>query len=75
LLGILIFKGFTARRLYKSFGVKGLILLFSVVFYLVRSVHIIVLGWLQIERLTKALIGEGQMVIAFFFFFFFADVT
>jgi hypothetical protein len=22
--GILIFKGFTARRLYKSFGVKGL---------------------------------------------------
>jgi hypothetical protein len=25
LLGILIFKGLTARRLYKSFGVKGLI--------------------------------------------------
>jgi hypothetical protein len=24
-LGILIFKGFAARRLYKSFGVKGLI--------------------------------------------------
>jgi hypothetical protein len=24
LLGILIFKGFTARRLCKSFGVKGL---------------------------------------------------
>jgi hypothetical protein len=24
-LGILIFKGLTARRLYKSFGVKGLI--------------------------------------------------
>jgi hypothetical protein len=24
LLGILIFKGFTARRFYKSFGVKGL---------------------------------------------------
>jgi hypothetical protein len=24
LLRILIFKGFTARRLYKSFGVKGL---------------------------------------------------
>jgi hypothetical protein len=24
LLGILIFKGFTTRRLYKSFGVKGL---------------------------------------------------
>jgi hypothetical protein len=24
LLGILIFKGLTARRLYKSFGVKGL---------------------------------------------------
>jgi hypothetical protein len=23
LLGILIFKGLTARRLYKSFGVKG----------------------------------------------------
>jgi hypothetical protein len=23
-VGILIFKGFTARRLYKSFGVKGL---------------------------------------------------
>jgi hypothetical protein len=23
-MGILIFKGFTARRLYKSFGVKGL---------------------------------------------------
>jgi hypothetical protein len=27
LLGILIFKGFTARRIYKSFGVKGFILL------------------------------------------------
>jgi hypothetical protein len=26
LLRILIFKGFTARRLYKSFGVKGLII-------------------------------------------------
>jgi hypothetical protein len=26
LLGILIFKGLTARRLYKSFGVKGLII-------------------------------------------------
>jgi hypothetical protein len=25
LLGIIIFKGPTARRLYKSFGVKGLI--------------------------------------------------
>jgi hypothetical protein len=25
LLGIIIFKGLTARRLYKSFGVKGLI--------------------------------------------------
>jgi hypothetical protein len=25
LLGILIFKGLTARRLHKSFGVKGLI--------------------------------------------------
>jgi hypothetical protein len=25
ILGILIFKGFTARHLYKSFGVKGLI--------------------------------------------------
>jgi hypothetical protein len=24
LLGILIFKGLTARRVYKSFGVKGL---------------------------------------------------
>jgi hypothetical protein len=24
-LGILIFKGLTARRLYKAFGVKGLI--------------------------------------------------
>jgi hypothetical protein len=27
LLGILIFKGLTARCLYKSFGIKGLILL------------------------------------------------
>jgi hypothetical protein len=26
LLGILIFKGLTARRIYKSFGVKGLII-------------------------------------------------
>jgi hypothetical protein len=26
LLGILIFKGLTARRLYKSFGIKGLIM-------------------------------------------------
>jgi hypothetical protein len=29
LLGILIFKGLTARRLYKSFGVKGLKFLHS----------------------------------------------
>jgi hypothetical protein len=29
LLGILIFKGLTARRLYKSFGVKGLTLLLA----------------------------------------------
>jgi hypothetical protein len=29
LLVILIFKGFTGRRLYKSFSVKGLILLFT----------------------------------------------
>jgi hypothetical protein len=27
-MGILIFKGLTARRLYKSFGVKGLISIF-----------------------------------------------
>jgi hypothetical protein len=27
LTGVLIFKGLTARRIYKSFGVKGLILL------------------------------------------------
>jgi hypothetical protein len=26
LLGILIFKGLTARRLFKSFGVKGLMI-------------------------------------------------
>jgi hypothetical protein len=25
-MGILIFKGLTARRLYKSFGIKGLII-------------------------------------------------
>jgi hypothetical protein len=30
LLGILIFKGLTARRLYKSFGVKGLMLVGSI---------------------------------------------
>jgi hypothetical protein len=30
LLGILICKGLTARSLYKSFGVKGLILCYSV---------------------------------------------
>jgi hypothetical protein len=29
LLGILIFKGLTARRLYKSFGVKGLKFLYT----------------------------------------------
>jgi hypothetical protein len=29
LLGILIFKGLTARRLYKSFGVKGLKVVFN----------------------------------------------
>jgi hypothetical protein len=28
LLGILIFKGLTARRLYKSFGVKGVNILY-----------------------------------------------
>jgi hypothetical protein len=30
LLGILIFKGLTARRLYKSFGVKGLMPVLSI---------------------------------------------
>jgi hypothetical protein len=29
LLGILIFKGFTARRLYKPFGIKELIMAFE----------------------------------------------
>jgi hypothetical protein len=31
LLGILIFKGLIARRLYKSFGVKGLIYSYKIV--------------------------------------------
>jgi hypothetical protein len=30
LLGILLFKGRTARRLYKSFGVKGLMLQWAI---------------------------------------------
>jgi hypothetical protein len=30
LLGILIFKGLTARRVYKAFGIKGLILEISI---------------------------------------------
>jgi hypothetical protein len=33
-MGILIFKGITARRVYKSFGVKGLILTSQVSFTL-----------------------------------------
>jgi hypothetical protein len=39
LLGILIFKGLTARRLCKSFGVKGLIVIFErgIVWYTVLS--------------------------------------
>jgi hypothetical protein len=32
LLGILIFKGLTARRLYKPFGVKGLMVFKEVVY-------------------------------------------
>jgi hypothetical protein len=32
LLGILIFKGFNARRLYKSFGAKGLMVFCVYVF-------------------------------------------
>jgi hypothetical protein len=32
LLGILIFKGLTARRLYKSFDVKGLIVVDFMIF-------------------------------------------
>jgi hypothetical protein len=31
LMGILIFKGLTARRLYKSFGLKGLITFYHLI--------------------------------------------
>jgi hypothetical protein len=41
LLGILIFKGLTARRLYKSFGVKGLSIIKS---YILPTQCIYVLG-------------------------------
>jgi hypothetical protein len=44
LLGILIFKGLTARRLYKSFGVKGLnyasALWYIFVFVKYQNIHI-----------------------------------
>jgi hypothetical protein len=40
LLGILIFKGLTARRLYKSFGAKGLIpLIFGYVHAICMSTY------------------------------------
>jgi hypothetical protein len=35
--GILIFKGLTARRLYKSFGVKGLKVVHTVLWLLISS--------------------------------------
>jgi hypothetical protein len=39
LMGILIFKRFTARRLYKPFGVKGLIVLFLNIMTLVSQIE------------------------------------
>jgi hypothetical protein len=37
LLGILIFKWLTARRLYKSFGVKGLIIIVPLIYPFLHS--------------------------------------
>jgi hypothetical protein len=39
LLGILIFKGLTARRLYKSFGVKGIIICALVLWVVKKRLH------------------------------------
>jgi hypothetical protein len=48
LLGILIFKGLTARRLYNSFGVKGL----TTATYLSEALHNLLVGGevLSIQR-------------------------
>jgi hypothetical protein len=37
LLGIVVFKGLTARRLYKSFGVKGLIYMENILIHVLFS--------------------------------------
>jgi hypothetical protein len=51
LLGILIFKGLTARRLYKSFDVKGLIkILYSVQLLFVCFICIILMRHQLLSR-------------------------
>jgi hypothetical protein len=39
LMGILVFKGFTARRLYKLFGVKVLIVYLSITVFTLFAGH------------------------------------
>jgi hypothetical protein len=49
LLGTLIFKGLTARRLYKSFGVKGLTYIRDIKLFLVHCPEI---GEKEVSRTT-----------------------
>jgi hypothetical protein len=51
-MGIVIFKGFTARRLYKSFGVKGL-----------RSTASRVNGWCHVSEAWVALGRRGKSML------------
>jgi hypothetical protein len=59
LLGILIFKGLSARRPYKSFGVKGLI--FKYIFICIRQFFDIVMfvaryiqnNWVYLVKIGK----------------------
>jgi hypothetical protein len=54
LLGILVFKGLTARRLYKSFGVKGLIQVTGVLVFRNKAYASVSVGSVHVpEGITK----------------------
>jgi hypothetical protein len=65
LLGILIFKGLTARRLYKSFGVKGLMTkaLNTVIIFPDILIHLCITENLQAQICMLGNISTAQAVL------------
>jgi hypothetical protein len=61
LLGILIFKGLTARRVYKSFGVKGLRNYKAIYLCLFAELHLITFLPLHIILFTS--VSEVKQIL------------